>query len=477
MQKGKVKVDGRPMILARRMISGMENGEYPPGSRLPSIRQSIRLSGFSQGTVVEAYRILLDKGLIQSVPGGGYYASASSEGAPRPQKSRILSRLSLDPALDRALNTGAKKILASFGLAVPSEDLLPLSSIKGCITEALRTENVHGYSFPPGLPDLRKEIGRRYLQNGVAADWEEILLTGSATEAAYLVLQELVQPGDLVALESPCYSGFLFQIRKFDLKFLEIPVNADDGMDVDALEKHLRSGRRIRMLITVPNFHNPTGALLSEAKRERLLSLAQKYRFYILEDDVYGGIHHGLKRSPPMAARNRERVFLVSSFAKSIAPSMRLGWVIAPPEFQEKLLQRFRSMSLGNSRLTETALSLFLKKGKFDRHLRRLRKETMQRMTEFRNRILQWPTDIRLSSPVGGFWLWVELPVSCDALKIQQEALEKGITISPGSLFSPSGGYRNYLRINCALPAGEKTLKHLDTIGSLVASQLDERQG
>ncbi|MCB1139034.1 MAG: PLP-dependent aminotransferase family protein [Leptospiraceae bacterium] len=470
-ETGKEKVDGRPMRLARRMIQGMENGEYPPGSRLPSIRQSIRLSGFSQGTVVEAYRILLDKGLIQSVPGGGYYTQALAEAVPRPQKSRILSRLSLDPALDRALNAGEVKVLAAFGLAVPSEDLLPLVSIKSCISEALRTEDVHGYSFPPGLPALRKEIGRRYLQNGVVADWEEILLTGSATEAAYLVLQELVQPGDVVALESPCYSGFLYQIRKFDLKFLEIPVETEDGMDVDALEKHLRSGRRIRLIITVPNFHNPTGALLSEAKRAKLLWLAQKYNFYILEDDVYGGIHHGLKRSPPLAAHNRDRVFLVSSFAKSIAPSMRLGWVIAPPDFQDKLLQRFRSMSLGNSRLTETALSVFLKKGKFDRHLRRLRKETMHRMAEFRNRVLKWPVDIRLSSPVGGFWLWVELPSYCDGLEIQSQALQKGLTISPGSLFSASGGYRNYLRINCALPAGENTLRHLDTLGAIVASQ------
>lgn len=469
-EAGKGKEDGLPMLLARRMIQGMENGEYPPGSRLPSIRQSIRLSGFSQGTVVEAYRILLDKGLIQSVPGGGYYAQAMAEDVPRPQKSRLLTRLSLDPALDRALNTGEVKLLAAFGLAVPSEDLLPLASIKGCISDALRMEEVHGYSFPPGLPELRKEIGRRYLQNGVVADWEEILLTGSATEAAYLVLQELVQPGDLVGLESPCYSGFLHQIRKFDLKFLEIPVETADGMDVDALEKHLRSGRRIRLIITVPNFHNPTGALLSEAKRERLLWLAQKYGFYILEDDVYGGIHHGLRRSPPLAARNRDRVFLVSSFAKSIAPSMRLGWVIAPPEFQESLLQRFRAMSLGNSRLTETALSVFLKKGKFDRHLRRLRKETMHRMAEFRNRILRWPVDIRLSSPVGGFWLWAELPSSCDGLEIQKQALLQGLTVSPGSLFSASGGYRNYLRINCAMPAGENMLRHLDTLGAIVAS-------
>ncbi|MBR33684.1 MAG: hypothetical protein CMN77_20460 [Spirochaetaceae bacterium] len=466
----KSEADSRPMQLVRSMIRSLENGEIQPGSKLPSIRQSIRLSGFSQGTVVEAYRILLDMGRIQSVPGGGYYATGqSTDESPRPEQIRLLQRLSLDPALDRTLSLGNKTMVASFGLAVPSEDMLPVSALKRCLMEAYRLENVHTYSFPPGLEELRKQISLRYRQAGVDISWQELILTGSATEAAYLVLREMLREGDLVALESPCYSGFLHQVKKFKLKLLEVPVDPGLGLDIDALESRLRKGARPRLLITVPNFHNPTGALMDNERRIRLLDLAMRYDFYILEDDVYGGIHHGVRRCPPLISLGRERIFLVSSFAKSIVPSMRLGWLIGPSDFHNSMLERFRTLSLGNSRLTEQALALFLSKRQFDRHLRRLRKESRIRMAEFRKRILQWPLDLRVSSPEGGFWLWLELPAKIDTLKLQKRALEKGITVSPGPIFSPSGGYRNYLRINCALPPTESMLKHLDVLGKIAS--------
>ncbi|HBS06506.1 MAG TPA: hypothetical protein DEA96_16170 [Leptospiraceae bacterium] len=316
---------------------------------------------------------------------------------------------------------------------------------------------------------MRKQISLRYRQAGVDISWQELILTGSATEAAYLVLREMLREGDLVALESPCYSGFLHQVKKFKLKLLEVPVDPGLGLDIDALESRLRKGARPRLLITVPNFHNPTGALMDNERRIRLLDLAMRYDFYILEDDVYGGIHHGVRRCPPLISLGRERIFLVSSFAKSIVPSMRLGWLIGPSDFHNSMLERFRTLSLGNSRLTEQALALFLSKRQFDRHLRRLRKESRIRMAEFRKRILQWPLDLRVSSPEGGFWLWLELPAKIDTLKLQKRALEKGITVSPGPIFSPSGGYRNYLRINCALPPTESMLKHLDVLGKIAS--------
>lgn len=467
--------DSLPMQLARSMIYSLENGEFKPGARLPSIRQSIRLSGFSQGTVVEAYRILLDLGRIQSVPGGGYYAlPAESDEAPRPQESRLLQRLSLDPGLDRSLNLGNRSVRASFGLAVPSEDMLPLSSLKRCLGEAYRSEGVHTYSFPPGLPELRKEISYRYRQAGVELNWQELILTGSATEAAYIVLRELVSAGDLVALETPCYSGFLHQVRKFKLRFLEVPVDPESGLDVDLLENRLKKGARPRLLITVPNFHNPTGALMSEERRHKLISLAHKFDFFVLEDDVYGGIHHGARRSPPLISLDRDRVFLVSSFAKSIAPSMRLGWLAGPSAFHDALLERLRTLSLGNSKLTEATLSLFLGRRQFDRHLRTLRKESRIRMNAFRQRILNhWTMDLRVSNPEGGFWLWLELPPGIDSMELQERALAEGISVSPGSLFSPSAGYRNYLRINCGLPPTEPILKHLDVLGDLAAEMLE----
>ncbi len=470
--EGAGEAESLPMQLVRNMIQSLENGEFPPGSKLPSIRQSIRLSGFSQGTVVEAYRILLDMGRIQSVPGGGYYAVHQDLQSPRPEQSRIVQRLSLDPALDRALSLGNRSVQAPFGLAVPSEDMLPVSALKRCLTEAFRSEEIHTYSFPPGHNELRKQIALRYRQAGVDLGWQELILTGSATEAAYVVLRELVREGDLVALESPCYSGFLHQVKKFPLQILEVPVDPMLGMDVDLLEQRLKKGARPRLIITVPNFHNPTGALLEPARRRKLLGLAQEFDFYILEDDVYGGIHHGAKRSPPLIALDRSRVFLVSSFAKSIVPSMRLGWIAAPPEFHDAALERLRALSLGNSKLTEETLTLFLARRHFDRHLRKLRKESRIRIAEFRKRILAWPVDIRVSSPQGGFWLWLELPAGFDALELQERALKRGISVSPGTLFSPSGGYRNYLRINCALPSTKSILGHLDVLGILVADMV-----
>ncbi|MCB1304455.1 MAG: PLP-dependent aminotransferase family protein [Leptospiraceae bacterium] len=457
----------RPLQLAQRLMQSMDEGEYPPGSRLPSIRASIRLSGFSQGTVVEAYRILLDLGRIRSVPGGGYYVSEASS-VPRPAPSRILQRISLDPALDRALSLENQNVRAPFGLALPSEDLLPLASLKRCINEALRKPGGTGYSFPPGSMELRQEIAARYRQTGVSLHGDEVILTGGATQAAYIVLKEITRAGDLVALESPCYSGFLYQARGFDLKYLEVPVQSDAGLDLDVLEAQLKKGRRPRVLITVPNFQNPTGALLSEERRRGLIHLAHKYNFYIIEDDVYGGIHHGARRFPPLASLDRDRVFLISSFSKTIAPSSRLGWEVAPSGFQEKLLSRLRITTLGNSKMLEEAIAIFLRRGFYERHLRKLRRESRIRVGEIRRRLALSIPEARISSPEGGFLLWVELPEHVDGLEMQRRALEKGITLSPGSLYSPSGRYKNYIRLNCAVPMTDAILSCAEQIGTFM---------
>ncbi len=460
-----------PLMLAQKFIQDIEDGNLSAGSRLPSIRETVRLSGFSQGTVIESYRILEDSGKIEAVRGSGYFVCNTQVPAgdlPRAGKTKTVNRVRFDPAMDLAINLENRRMVASFGLALPEDSLLPIKAMKTSLARAHRQENSHLYSFTPGIEPLRRELARRHSQMGITVTPDEVILSTSGTQSVYTVLSELTSPGDLIAMESPVYGGFIHIARLLALRILEIPVD-DEGMKTEQLQKALEKGTKVRIIVTIPTYQNPTGSLLSLERRKELLTLADRYGIPILEDDIYGSLHHGPRRVPTLHSIRPDIVFLVSSFSKIIGPSYRLGWIIPPEKFREKIVKRIRTTNLGNSRLIEEAVAVFLTSGGFDRHMRLLRSESRKRMQIIQQCILSsFPEETRISQPTGGYLIWIEMPYGVDSLEIQRIAFEKGITISPGVIYSPSSEYRNYLRLNCAVALNDATRKAIQTLGKIV---------
>lgn len=466
----KRKEETLPSTLAGRYLTMIETGELSAGRKMPSIRESVRLSGLSQGTVIEAYRILEDLGVIEAVRGSGYYIHPEKKNSiPRSGRVRETKRIRYDPVMDLAINLENKKLFAPFGLAVPCDELLPVAAMKKQIIQSMRMDDVNRYSFPPGHEGLRKEISSRYAQTGLDIHTDEVILTAGATEAMYAILSEFTKPDDLIAMESPVYGGFIHMARKLGLRVLEIPVDSANGMDTHIFETKLKEGQRPLLVVTIPSYQNPTGALLTEERREHLIALSSKYNFFIIEDDIYAAVHHGPKRMTPLIGLDRERVILISSFSKTVAPPYRMGWIIPPEKFREKLIRNLRTTTLGNSRLIEESLTGFLSSGGFERHLRRLRKESRSRVNIIRESILSsFPEGTRVSSPSGGFLLWVELPAGNKVIEIQEKAFDRGITLSPGMIYSISGHYENYMRLNCAVPMTDTVMKAVRTLSELI---------
>lgn len=463
-------------ILASRFLKEMDDGILEPGSRLPSLREATRITGTSQGTVLEAYRILEDRGAIEAVHGSGFFVKSNNHPTPpEPGKIRRSGQVRFNPVMDLAINLENRKLVAPFGLALPSEELMPVASIQKAILRASRLEAAHEYSFVPGCQALREELAGRLISMGIGTDPSRIFLTAGATGAAFAVLSEVTSPGDRIAVESPTYGGFLYLAGLLKLELLEIPTHSDTGLDLPALERSLEK-EKIRMLITVPSYQNPTGALMPLENRRRLLGLARKHGFLILEDDIYGPIHHGGKREPTLYGLDPSVTFYTSSFSKIVSPAFRTGWLLVPSEFEERIQRRLRTSTLSGSRLMEEALAIFLKSGYFDRHMRQFRREVRSRVHKIREWIVEeFPPGTRVSSPSGGFLLWVELDHRVDTVVLQKEVIQKGITISPGVIFSAGSGYKNYIRMNCGVPINDGTRNAIRTLGRAIGKML--RQG
>jgi DNA-binding transcriptional MocR family regulator len=325
--------------------------------------------------------------------------------------------------------------------------------------------------FSPGYEPLRRQIARRYAALGAATSADGVVITNGCTEAGVLCLRAVTRPGDTVAIESPTYYGFLEWLEALGLRALEIPSDPDTGIDLDALEEAIRSGRAQVVLLT-PTYGNPHGALMPEANKRRLAALAERYEVPIIEDDIYGELPHSGERTPPVKVFDRsERVLLCTSFSKTLAAGFRVG-AILNARFHDQLVQLKRCASLANSAPEQIAVAEYLESGGFDRHLRRLRQTLCDSMHRFtRCAAESFPAGTRLSRPQGGFVLWVELPPGGDGYQLRCAAKKAGIQIVSGHIFAPDNRYAHCVRINTGMRWSPEVEHALRTLGRLAGEQ------
>lgn len=365
--------------------------------------------------------------------------------------------------------------LISFGAAVPAAEYLPIRAVNQAMQRALREHGVHAgqYEFPPGDVHLRRQIARRMTEFGCAIDPQEIIITNGCQEALCLALRVLTQPGDVVAVESPTYYG-LFQVLDFlGLKALEIPTHPRDGISIESIEFALEQWP-IKAVIATPNFSNPLGSFMSDQRKRALVKLLASRQIALIEDDIYGDLSFSASSKAherPTAARRfdprGDTVIYCSSFTKTLAPGLRVGW-IAPGKFQERIEYLKYVSNLATPTAPQLAVADLLEHGGYDRYLRQARADYAQavyRMTQAVDKY--FPEGTRVTQPEGGFVLWVEFPNQIDAEALYERALESGICIAPGPMFSATRKYRNFIRLNCAVPWSSRVEKALVKLGQL----------
>lgn len=464
--------------LADRLDEMIRSRSLRPGDRVPSVRQFSEQQRVSVPTALQAYVTLETRGLIEARPKSGFYVRPRlSDSIPEPkehvQPSRVTDFANTDP-LESILAEHSNPKLVPLGAALPCPDLMPgekLVRIMAAIGRRLGSASI-GYDMAPGSEVLRAEIARRSLEWGCALKASEFIITVGATEAVSLALRATCKPGDTVVVESPTYFGLARTLREMKLKALPLPTDASTGMNLDVLESVLRR-KKVAACVVIPTFHNPVGFVMPEANKQRLFDLLSSREIPIIEDDIYGDLQHDGVRPRCLKAFDTDgSVILCSSYSKTLAPGYRVGYV-AGGRWHHQLLCLKRTSTLGGSTLAHLAIAEFLKNGGYDRYLRSVRGAYRQQVEQMRELVVEhFPEGISMSRPQGAFLLWCELPKQIDSIELFKRARAAGITIAPGPLFSPDGGFRNYIRINCGYPINSKIERSVSTIGQLLQQML-----
>lgn len=463
--------------LAATIEESIRNGIWLAGEKLPSIRAMSRAENVSPATVVEAYELLRSRGVIEAKDRSGFYVASVSV--------PLLSVPKVAPGFVKPVSFAADDLIYAlrqaahdlrvfpFGAATPLPDFYPNKAVARCIAQVMRDEPaiIGEYRFPPGSLELRQQLAKRYSAMGVRAIADAYVTTAGAIDALGMALSSVAAPGEVVAVETPGYFGILQLVRSLGYKILEIPLDAERGLTPDRFEKAWqKSNGKIKALITVANYSNPLGTLVSDEDKKALVKLAQEYGVVIIEDDVYGDLgFNGVRPLPLKTFDNDDTVILCGSFSKSISPALRVGYACSKKYASDIILHK-TARSSGVSALMEDALALYLKSGNYERHLRKLRRDYQTLIAQYTQSILSlFPSGTRVSRPEGGFILWVQLPKNVDSRVLQARALEKNISIAPGSIFSLShNDYASFMRINCAIPWSSQAQKALGVLAKLV---------
>ncbi|MBI6941825.1 PLP-dependent aminotransferase family protein [Pseudomonas putida] len=454
----------------------IRSGVLGPGQRVPSVRYASQTHGVSPSTVFQAYYLLERRGLIRARPRSGYFVNAH---APRQFKEpQALEPLSESTDVD--VSALVFSILESikdpntvpFGSAFPSPELFPLQRLSRSLASASRAMDPRMVvtDLSPGNPQLRRQIALRYMVGGLMLPMGELLITNGALEALNLCLQAVTEPGDLVAIEAPAFYACLQVLERLKLKAVEIPVHPREGMDLGVLAQTLEK-HPVKAVWCMTNFQNPVGASMPEAKKQALVELLQRHQVPLIEDDVYAELYYSQQAPKPAKAFDTQGLVMhCGSFAKSLAPGYRIGWVAAG-RFAQKIERLKLMTSLCASMPAQAAIADYLQHGGYDRHLRKLRYALEGQQANMLAAIARhFPAQTRVSQPAGGYFLWLELPEQMDALKLFHMALAQGISIAPGPIFSPTRRFGNCIRLNYGSPWHDDAERAMETLGRIVRS-------
>ncbi|MDQ0391241.1 aminotransferase-like domain-containing protein [Labrys monachus] len=433
------------MAAIRRMAAAA------PGARLPSIRRLAEQQGVSKSTVVEAYDRLVAEGAVEARPGSGFYAAG---------RVRPFALAEAGPRLDRAIDplwivrqSLERRDPAQAGLLQPGcgwlpDDWLPGDMIRRSLRAIARDAgaNLTGYSTPQGYRPLRDHLARRLDERGLDAGPGSILLTDSGSRAIDLVCRFLLQPGDAVLVDDPCYFNFQSMLQAQRARPIGVPYTPD-GPDLERFAA-LCAEHRPKLYLTTAVLHNPTGATVGAGVAHRLLKLAERHDLILVEDNIFADFE--ARPSPGLAALDGlERVIHLGSFSKTLTAALRCGYVVARADWIEGLTDLALATSFGASDMAAQTTFRLLTDGSYRRHLDTLRPRLARAMA----RTLQQLTALGLTpfvEPEAGMFLWMRLPEGLDSGPVARRALDEGVVLAPGDVFSVSRGAGRFMRFNAA---------------------------
>jgi DNA-binding transcriptional MocR family regulator len=459
--------------MAGKIHQLIERGTLRPGERVPSVRKLSEQHGVSIATVLQAYLMLENKGLIEARPQSGYYVKPRLHLLPpepaRTEPSPVASPVTVDELVTRVVKAMRDPGIIPLGAGTPDPSLFPSEKLHRVMASVARrvgaASNV--YDAPPGCLELRRQIARRSLEWGCSLTSEEFVATNGCMEALNLCLRAVAKPGATIAVESPAFFGLLQAIESLGMKTLEISSYPREGMCLDALDYATRR-HKVAAVVINENFQNPLGSCMPDAKKKALVEMLARKETPLIEDDLFGDLYFGDKRPAVAKAFDKKGlVLLCGSVSKTLAPGYRVGWV-SPGRYQPQVERLKHALNCACPVLPQLAIAEFLKTGGYDHYVRRLRRAYAQQVHLVSEAIGKYfPAGTKVTRPQGGFLLWVEFPKGVNSLELQQQALEQKISIAPGPIFSPKQGYKNFIRLSCGYPFTPPIEHAVMTVGRL----------
>jgi DNA-binding transcriptional MocR family regulator len=459
--------------VARELEAMIRDGTLRPGDQLPSVRALCQRRGVSPATVLHAYESLEAIRLIEPRARSGYYVSLKPNPPPPPRaptpRTRS-TRVAVSDLVFDTLEASRDRRVVPLGSAFPNPSLFPWKKLARHLGSSARHLDPWSTveSLPPGSVDLRRQIARRYLRLGMGIGIEQIVVTAGALEALNLALVTVTRPGDTIAIESPTFYGCLQAAERLALNVIEIPTHPSLGIDMAALTKAIGK-HSIRACWFMTTLQHPTGATMPADKKRELVDLLTRHQIPLIEDDAYGELQFSAVPAPPAKAFDEAGwVMHCGSFSKCLAPGYRLGWVAAG-RFAQGVSRAKVESSLATSLPVQQGIAQMLQHGGYDSHLTVLR-QALERQQAAALASLQkhFPDGYRVSQPDGGYFLWVECNEAVDSLAVHRLALDAGITIAPGPMFSARRQFQHFLRLNCGHPWGAALDDAVATLGSIL---------
>ncbi|MFS0491374.1 PLP-dependent aminotransferase family protein [Leadbetterella byssophila] len=441
-------------------------GILPTGTKLWSLRTLSREYGISQNTALNVYYYLEAKNLIESRPQSGYYVKYSPikkvQQASLPSPRAVLAD---DSYWVHSVyqNIGQDHPLA---MAHPGEALLPIAKLNKALIQASRSLQGSGvlYEKPEGNAELRKQVARW----SIPLREDEIITTHGCLNAISLCLLSLTQPGDTIIVESPVSFGMLQVAKSLSLKVIELPTHPEYGISLLALERNLKK-RRIAACLFIPTFSNPLGFCMSDEDKWKLVQLCEKYQVPLIENDINADVHFGKKRPKSCKSFDKSGIVLwCGSVSKTLAPGYRVGWV-APGRFYHEVLKTKIQHQISSTSITQEVIAHYLRTGRYEHHLRKLRVSLQAQLLHFQKAIADYfPRSTKVTSPQGGFTIWVQLHKDLNTLEIFEQCKKYDVSFAPGALFSLQHLYSNCLRLNFSLGWNSEVEEKLERLGEIL---------
>ncbi|MFN2270524.1 MAG: PLP-dependent aminotransferase family protein [Anaerolineae bacterium] len=450
--------------IQRFLSEQIQAGALPTGTRLPATRELASSLEISRTTVTNAYAELEAEGLVFSQLGSGTFVAPLLGTLPEPAENLVSAGdwpLWQQQPLDRGQALAQQELaylfasvahpdLISFVGGVGAAQLFPVDDFRKAIQAVLRRDgpDALAYGDPAGYPPLRTTIAHILTSQGIPAHPDNVLITSGAQQALALIAYLLLRPGDVVLVESPTYVGAIALFRSMGVRLQGVPVD-EQGMRVESVEGLLRTVRP-RLVYVMANFQNPTGVCMSGQRRRQLVALANRYNVPILEDDYVGDLRYDGRAQPALKALDPGgHVMYVSTFSKVLMPGIRVGFLVAEGPVYERILAGKHTHDLATSTLMQRALEAYITVGRYQAHLRRVRRLYRCRrdaMLEALERYM--PDGTRWELPQGGLFLWLQLPAGLSAEELHSLAGEEGVCFVPGSYFFHGKRPQSFLRLS-----------------------------